>query len=142
MKRLVLFVVLGLILLSVIGCSGGGDGQGNPPTIQPDVPTMTQDEVCALVHNYLETRGNAMTLFVKRLELLDWLNKARPYFTATYQGNGKWQVWAVGNDGVGAKGVLAGGWGGLWNLYENSGVIEPANDKARELLSYIQWYTR
>ena len=32
MKRLVLFVVLGLILLSVIGCSGGG-GQGNTDTV-------------------------------------------------------------------------------------------------------------
>jgi hypothetical protein len=39
MKRLVLFVVLGLILLSVIGCSeGGGGGQGSPGTV-PRQPT-------------------------------------------------------------------------------------------------------
>ena len=83
-----------------------------------------------------------MTIFTKRLELLHFLDKAIPHFTATYQGNGKWQVWAVGNDVVGAGGNLSGGWGGLWNVYENSEVIEPANDKARELLSYIQWCTR
>jgi len=34
MKHLVCFVVLGLILLSVIGCSeGGGGGQGSPGTV-------------------------------------------------------------------------------------------------------------
>jgi len=38
MKRLLLFVVLGLILLSVIGCSGGGGGQGSPGTV-PQQPT-------------------------------------------------------------------------------------------------------
>ena len=95
-----------------------------------------------MVYNYLEARGSAMTMFVRRLELLDFLSKARPSFTASYQGNGKWQVWAVGNDGVGATGIFSGGWGGLWNVYEKSGVIEPANDKAGELLSYIQWCTR
>ena len=38
MKRLVLFVVLGLILLSVIGCSGGGGCQRSPGTV-PQQPT-------------------------------------------------------------------------------------------------------
>ena len=70
------------------------------------------------------------------------INVMCPTGQSNYQDNGKWQVWAVGNDGVGATGNLSGGWGGLWNVYEKSGVIEPANDKARELLSYIQWCTR
>lgn len=122
---------------------GGLTEEAKPtPTIQPDVPTLSQDEVCALVYNYLEAKGNAMTSILRRRQLLDWFGEARPYFTASYQGNGKWQVWGVGNDGVGARGELSGVGGGLWNVYEKSGIVEPANDKAKELLSYIQWCTR
>ncbi len=141
MKRYLIPIMVVLVLASglVVGC---GQEVKPTPTIQPDVPTMTQDEVCALVYSYLEARGNAMTDSPKRLEILFILNGAFPHFRATYQSNGKWQVWAVGNDGVGTSGNLTVGWGGLWDVYENSGVIEPANDKARELLSYIQWYTR
>ena len=54
------------------------------------------------------------------------LSKARPDFQAVYQGNGKWVVAALGQ----------------WNLYEASGVIEPADDDARGWLRYIQYWTR
>ncbi|MBN2463855.1 MAG: hypothetical protein JXB43_09700 [Dehalococcoidia bacterium] len=87
-----------------------------------DVATLTQDEVCALVYNYLENKINAMTHLSLRMSCLNTLNKARPDFHAVYQGKGKWTVAALGQ----------------WNLYEASGVIEPADDKAREWLYYIQ----
>jgi hypothetical protein len=90
----------------------------------------------------LEAKGNAMTIIVRRRQLLDWFGEARPYFTASYQGNGKWQVWGVGNDAVGASGDFSGKGDGLWSVYEKSVIVEPANDKARELLNYIQWCTR
>lgn len=139
MKRYLIPILVILALASglVVGC-----GQNPKPTTKADNPTLGSEEVRALVYNYLEARGSAMTLLAPRLRLLEFLNKAVPYFTASYQGNGKWQVSAVGNDGVGRIGNFSGGWGGLWNVYENSGVIEPANDKARELLNYIQWCTR
>lgn len=141
MKRYLMTIMVILVLaLFLGGCWAVGPTK--PVPTAADVATLTQDEVCAMVYNYLESKATSTTILVRRLQLLDWLGKARPYFSASYQGNGKWQVWAVGNDGVGARGELAGGWGGLWNLYENSGVIEPANDKARELLIYIQWLTR
>ena len=142
MKRyLIPILVIVVLALGLSGCRATGIMKSVPT--ETDVATLTQDEVCAIVYNYLESKAAATTLsFSKRLELVDWLGKARPYFRASYQGNGKWQVWAVGNDVVGAKGGFVGGWGGLWNVYENSGVVEPANDKAVELLSYIQWLTR
>jgi hypothetical protein len=107
----------------VIGC----EQEARPtPTIQTDTPTLRSDEVCALVYNYLENKITAMTVYGKRMQYLDTLNKARPDFRAVYQGHGKWTVAALGQ----------------WNLYEASGVIEPADDNARAWLRYIQQYTR
>ena len=106
---------------------GGLTEEARPtPTIQPDVPTKTQDEVCALVYNYLENKITAMTVFALRMQYLDTLSKARPDFQAVYQSNGKWTVAALGQ----------------WNLYEASGVIEPADDNARKWLHYTQHWTR
>ena len=97
-----------------------------PVPIKPDVPTRTQDEVCALVYNYLENKINAMTMLTLRMSYLNTLNKDRPDFRAVYQGRGKWEVAALG----------------YWNVYEASGVVEPADDNARNWLYYFQLYTR
>ena len=115
--------------ISKIARNAVGDVQKywtTPAPIKPDVPTITQDEVCALVYKYLENKINAMTVFTLRMSYLNTLNEARPDFQAVYQGKGKWTVAALGQ----------------WNLYQASGVIEPTDDKAREWLYYIQRYTK
>ena len=162
------------------------------PTIQPDVPTRTQDEACALIYDYLENKVSSMSAVPYRINLLNTLGKARPDFQAVYQDNGKWQVSAIGYgvqinleeykknftpdeiqeiEAVSAaereqwvksheQGFLEQhfpsnpSWvktgvhrmyyyrGGLWSVYETSGVIEPANEQASELLLYIQWFIR
>lgn len=106
---------------------GGLTEEARPtPTIQPDTPTLRSDEACALVYNYLENKITSMTVFSRRMQYLDTLSEARSDFQAVYQGNGKWIVAALG----------------YWNLYEASGVIEPADDNARAWLRYIQQYTK
>jgi len=137
-KNQYLVLLMGISVLTLIlgACSP------KPTPTKIDSPAISKDEACALVYNYLEIKATATTIIGPRRELLDWLGKARPYFTATYISNGKWEVQAVGNDGDGSRGVLTGDSSGLWNVYENSRVVEPANDKARELLSYIQFLTR
>lgn len=125
MKRYFIPILVILVLASglVVGC---GQEVRSTPVIQPDVPTRTQDEVCALVYDYLETKGSLISAVPYRMDLLDALGKARPHFQAVYQGNGKWVVAALGQ----------------WNLYEASGVIEPIDDDARGWLRYIQYWTR
>lgn len=141
MKRyFIAILVIWALSMLISGCQTSVTTE--PVPTKADVATLTQDEVCALVYNYLQGKATAMTIFMRRQQLLNWFGEARPYFTASYQGNGKWQVWGVGNDGDGAKGGFSGKGGGLWSAYEKSGVVEPANDKARELLSYIQFWTR
>lgn len=131
--------------ISKIAKNAVGDVQKywTTPTIQPDVAILTQDEACALVYNYLEARASSITTVNIRLNLLTTLSKARPYFTATYQGNGKWQVSALGYGPT----EKSNDWffyypGGLWNLYEALKTIEPANNQATALLIYIQRYTK
>ena len=125
MRRYLIPVMAILALASglLIGC---GAEAGRTPTTQTDTPMLQSDEVCALVYNYLENKITAMTVFARRMQYLDTLSKARPDFQAVYQGNGKWTVAALGQ----------------WNLYEASGVIEPADDNARKWLHYIQQWTR
>lgn len=125
MKRYLIPVLVLLVLASglLIGC---GQGARPIPTPTIDLPSLRSDEVCALVYNYLERQVTAMTIGLDRRQLLaTQLGQQRPYFTASYQGNGKWQVLALGNDGAGAHGQLllpaSGGCDGLWNVYENSG---------------------
>ena len=111
---------------------------------------MSEDEACALVYNYLETQAEAAIGGPKdfcyhwRMQFLDTLGKARQQFSAFYQGNGKWRVSALGKgsevvDGENKEYYYYGG--GLWNLYETTRIVEPANDKAQALLSEIHFCT-
>ena len=142
MKRYLIPVLVLLMLASglVVGC-----GQEAKPTPTPtiDLPSLRSDEVCALVYNYLESRATPMNVR-QRMWLLNDLNAAKPYSRAVYQDNGKWQVRGLGR--VTQSNYLDfGTWssaGGLWNLYGASGVIEPANAQATEVLNYIQFWVR
>ena len=109
-----------------------------PPPAKTEVvtPIFRNDEVCALVYNYLDNKVTSMTDITQRKVTLHLLGEARPYFIANYQSNGKWQVWALG---IGEENWTYNG--GLWNLYEASRAIEPANDQATKLWSYFQSFT-
>ncbi|MFC1937171.1 hypothetical protein ACFLWY_01275, partial [Chloroflexota bacterium] len=166
MKRYLIPILVILVLaLGLVGCSDGyqrGYEEGYkagfeeqpstpPPVSTPtptpkptqvpaktevDTPIFRNDEACALVYNYLDNKVTSMTAITQRTVTLHVLGAARPYFSAYYEGNGKWQVRAVGTGEI--------NWtynGGLWNLYEASRAIEPANDQATKLLSYIQQWT-
>jgi len=134
MKRYLIPILMILMLaMGLGGCSTATE----PTKTQPDTPILGSDEACALVYNYLQGKATAMTHFVLRQQLLGVLDTTRPYFVANYKGNGKWQVSAVGID----LDQTFSHTGGLWNLYEVSGAIEPANDQATKLLSYIQRWT-
>lgn len=142
MKRYLIPIVAMLVLAS--GLPVGCGQQATPaPTSTLDLPSLRSDEVCALVYNYFESRATAMNVR-QRMWLLDVLSQAKPYFWAVYQGNRKWQVSALGR--VTQANYLDVGplslYGGLWNLYETSGVVEPANTEATELLNYIQFWVR
>ena len=139
-KRYLIPILVILVLGSglVISC---GQEASPTSTTQTDTPTLGSDEVCALVYDYLENKATATTIIIRRRELLDWLAECRPLFTATYQTGGRWQVRGVGNSGNGSAGNLDAAWG-LWSVYEKSHIVEPANNEARELLSYLHWCTR
>jgi len=141
MKRYLIpiLVSLALALGLVVSC-----GQANrpTPTIQTDTPVLGNSEVCALVYDYLENKISSVWAVPYRMNLLNVLDMARPYFQAVYQGNGKWQVQALGCAIDSRYKVTSYAYTGLWNFYEASGVIEPANDEASELLRYIQYWTR
>jgi len=158
MKRYLIPILVMLVMaLTLVGCSDGyqrGCEEGykagskeqpstTPPASTPtqvptktevDTPILQNDEVCALVYNYLYNINKAMTDITQRKVTLELLGVARPYFSAYYQGNGKWLVWALGVN----EENFASFNGGLWNLYEASRAIEPANDQATKLLTSFQ----
>ncbi len=139
MKRyLILILVMLVLALPLSGC--WATETTKPVPTKTDVPTLTQDEVCALVYNYLEAKATSMSASAVRQQLFTLIGEARPYFTATYLGNGKWQVSALGY-GLKDKDWFFYYSGGLWYLYEVSRTIEPANDQATALLLYIHRYT-
>ncbi len=193
MKRY-LVVVLMTVLLA-LGVIAGCSQEATPvlTTSATSVPARTQDEVCALVYTYLETKVNLISPLAYRMKLTDTLSKAKSYFTAKFESNGKWQVSALGlgvqinldeyketfnSDDrqkidaaspteieqwvklhekwfmeqhypstpeqrrvAGVSSVFEYS-GGLWNFYEVSGVVEPANGEALELLRYIQRWVK
>ncbi len=192
MKRYLMVILMAMIL--TLGMAAGCRQEATPAPITSatSVPTRTQDEVCALVYTHLETKVNLISPLAYRMELTDTLSKARPYFFAEFEGNGKWQVWALGysvdinldeylenftlderlqvevvsptereewvksheqwfleqhfpsNPSWVKTGVHRVYYyrGGLWNFYEASGVIEPANGGASELLRYIRRWAK
>ena len=148
MKKLLTLTLVLLLLSGIVGCS-----KKDEPFETPASSVISEDEACALVYNYLETKAEAATGGVGpglrppalcsywRMQFLDTLGKARQQFSAFYQGNGKWLVSALGKgsevvDGENKEYYYYSG--GLWNLYETTRIVEPANDKARALLSEIQ----
>ncbi len=191
MKRYLMAILMTVILALVVVVGCRQEATPVPTTSATSVPTRTQDEVSALVYSYLEGRVTAMSHVPYRMNLLDQLGNARPYFQAVYQGNSKWQVSAIGygvkvnldefkdnlqpeerqrieafsptekedyiksveeyyvsqhlpSNRSNLKGVESVFYyrGGLWNFYEASEVIEPANGEASELLRYIQRWTQ
>ena len=78
-----------------------------------------------MVYNYLEAKVSSISDNDARLRVLALIATGRQSFTATYLGNGKWQVSGYG----------------LWNLYETSKTIEPANDETRAMLIFIQGHS-
>jgi hypothetical protein len=142
MKR---YSILILVVLSIVLCLLAGCGQRTKPTKSLTTnpvskSVMTGDEVKALIYNYLESRATSITNMSLRMNFLGYLAKARPYSSTKYQGNGKWQIQYIGFQGQIPSGNLTGD--GLWNLYETSGVIEPANNEAIQLVYYFQWWTK
>jgi hypothetical protein len=139
MKRHFMTLIVVLVLaLPIYGCWAVGNTKPVPTKI--DVPMLTPDEVRALVNNYLDDRASLVSPINLRQNLLAAIAIARPYSTATYQGNGKWQVSGLGYGQKDEDWVFK--YGGLWNLYEISGTIEPANSEASALLLYIQHWTK
>lgn len=127
-----------MLSMGLEGCSTATESTNT----QPDTPILGSDEVCALVYNYLENKVALVSTVPYRMNLLNVLGMARPYFQAVYQGNGKWQVRALGCSMNNYYRVESYSYNGLWNFYEASGVIEPTNDEASELLRYIQRWTQ
>ncbi len=98
MKRYLMTILMILVLASglAVGCGQTDQLSTVPTTSAPSVATRTQDEVCALVYNYLEAKANLVSPLTYRMKLTDTLSKARPYFTAKFENNGKWKVSALG----------------------------------------------
>jgi hypothetical protein len=138
MKRYFMAIIVMLVLASILsGCRAVETTK--PVPTKTDMPTLTQEEVRALVYNYLEARASLVSPMGTRQPLLNALAIARPNSTATYQGNGKWQVSGLGYGLEDEKWLF--NYSGLWNLYEVSRAIEPANKEASQLLLYIQRWT-
>lgn len=142
MKKLLALSLVLLLFSGIVGCS-----KKDEPFEIPTSSVMSEDEACATVYSYLETKAGAATVgpqdycYHWRMQFLDTLGKARQQFSAFYQGNGKWRVSALGKysevvDGANKEYYSYGG--GLWNLYETTRIVEPANDQASALLSEIQ----
>jgi predicted small lipoprotein YifL len=141
MKKLFTLTLVLLLLSGIVGCS-----KKDEPFVPPASSVMSEDEACALVYSYLETRAKAaiggvgplvappVQASIWRRQFLDTLVEQRQKFSASYQGNGKWLVYDDEHKDYYYYS------GGLWNLYEASRIVEPANDQARELLSEIRSY--
>jgi hypothetical protein len=139
MKQHLIPVLVLLVLAS--GLVAGCVQEAVPnSTISPtSAPNISQGEACDLVYTYLEAKITAITDYIERMRLLEMLGDSRPNFVANYQGNNTWQVSALGYVFDGLQWVFNSK-GGLWNIYEASVVIEPANNQARQLLNRIQTY--
>jgi hypothetical protein len=90
----VFIVIIAIILLAtgIVSCI-----QSTPATeTSTDVPSLSENEVCAIVYNYLQSRVDTMTSSFRRVSIQNALPKARPHFNAVYIGNGQWSVNALG----------------------------------------------
>lgn len=119
---LICLTILSLLLLC--GCTNTPD--------KTDLPSISHNEACAMVYDYLQTQINSMSpRALLLLQLQPVLTQAQPYFRATYLGKGQWSVSALGYDTN--KYYFDGG---LWYVYESSKIVQPVNSKATQLLKY------
>ncbi len=132
------FIPILVVLALVLGLSGCWANEAT----KTDVGALTQDEVCALVYDYLENKAASIFSIPYRMDLLNVLDIARPNFQAIYQSNGKWQVRALGCSINAYYRPTEWNYDGLWYFYEDSRVVEPVSNQASDLLRYIQFWTR
>lgn len=133
----VLIFMLLLVTIATVGCS---KDEEPPSDIPPDIPSLSDKEVCAMVYNYLQYQVDDMAKG-PRMHMQSTLNKAAPSCRAVYMGKGRWSVNALGY----GYNTQEEEWyyyytGGQWNVYEASGIVEPSNTKARNLLQHCQRY--
>lgn len=83
--------ILLIVAIAITGCSNGQTGEPTPV----DVPSISENEACAMVNNYLQVQINNM-IKSKRMSCQKTINEAAPYFSATYIGKGRWRVAALG----------------------------------------------
>lgn len=138
-RRLLRQVFATIILITFIAITGCSNGQTREPTAI-DMPSISENEARALVTNYLQVQINGLTA-EQRIAMQGILNKAAPSFVATYVNKGQWRVEALGYAYNADEKVW---WyyykGGLWNVYENSKIVEPFNTQAYDLLEDWQRY--
>ena len=135
MKRACITTIsFAILVLGIIGCTSSA-----PTTVTPaDVPSLSKNEVCAIVYNYLQSEIQGLTFIGVSQGLQNAISNARSSCSTTYVGEGQWSVNALGYGYYSEEEK----WyfyhtGGRWNVYETSRITEPSNTQANNLLEYI-----
>ena len=68
-------LVIFVLVLGLSGCSATGTTK--PVPTKTDVPTITQDEACALVYNYLDNKATSIATLGVRMPLLSSVDTDR-----------------------------------------------------------------
>lgn len=107
--------------------SAGIDTKGMPLPSPNPTPSYSADEAKALVYDFLRTQfANA-----DAAPLLQSLRQSD--MIARWDGSQKrYEIWSMG------RSTSIDRTSGLYRVYETSGVVEPANDEARNLIAFLE----
>lgn len=142
-RRTGILILVGAVLIALVAFILVGNDDTPRSTADQvivGVPSLSEEEACALVYTYLQSRIDEMAARAG-CYAQEALNKAAPHFYASYVGKGQWSVKALGFD----YNTQKKDWhyyyvGGLWYVYESSRIVEPGNTQARNLLTLWQTY--
>jgi hypothetical protein len=120
------WLLISLLILCSVGCATNG-------------PSISQDEACSIVYRYMQSKVNSMPNRIS-WDCQKTLNFSMRYFKGNYQGEGKWDILALGyyQNSVG-KGEYCYDCG-KWYVFEKSQTVQPANQPAYNLLQEWQRY--
>ena len=122
MKRACITTIsFAILVLGIIGCTSSA-----PTTVTPaDVPSLSKNEVCAIVYNYLQSEIQGITFIGVSQGLQNAISNARSSCSTTYVGEGQWSVNALGYGYYSEE--------EKWYFYHTGGKLIPELDHEYEV---------
>jgi len=124
-------VLIALVLCLAPACDSSEEDVTKSPT---PVGKLSADVAKTILYDYLASQIRTVTDNLERLSLSSYLFQFKKHWEVHDRDLGQTylEVTGMGYDGIQLN------HGGLWRVHDETGAVEPQNNDAQKLLSYIR----